>query len=477
MKNQLGFLFLLVFLLAQTPAFAQPKHSIAFRHVWYNYITPQDDNFDFGEDFTNIFSDSKGSGLEIAYQNRLFPNGFLVIPVKVGVTQTTAGDDAPRQFVGNLDALLQYSLFKHGSLINVPLHAGLGTTWFAEDEEFDFGVPVGLGVNVRILPNLYLNGQTQYRLSFNDRNAWHHGFGLVFFFGQTIVPPVPDRDGDGISDIDDKCPDQPGVVALFGCPDRDNDGVADRDDICPDQAGLAAFMGCPDRDGDGVVDSADACPDVAGSKSFYGCPDTDNDGVEDRDDRCPTEAGPVSNLGCPIKDRDSDGVPDADDRCPDNPGAAGNRGCPDRDNDGVVDIDDRCPDKAGPSTNRGCPEIKAEDKAVLDLAVKDVQFNSGKATLLASSFASLDKVAKLMLDYSDYSLDIKGHTDSQGDAEMNHKLSHQRAQTCYDYLVKKGVPASRMSHAGFGETKPIADNMNAAGRAKNRRVEFDMHLK
>lgn len=477
MKNQLGMLFLLLFLLAQTPAFAQSKHSIAFRYVWYNYITPQDDNFDFGQDFENIFSDAKGSGLEIAYQNRLFPNGFLVIPVKVGVTQTTAGDDAPRQFVGSLDALFQYSLFKHGSLINVPLHAGVGSTWFAEDEEFDFGIPLGLGINVRLLPNLYLNGQTQYRVSFNERHAWHYGFGLTYFFGQTITPPPADRDKDGISDTDDKCPDQPGTAALMGCPDRDGDGIADRDDICPDQAGVKEFYGCPDRDGDGVVDQADACPDVVGSKSFYGCPDTDDDGIEDRDDRCPTEAGPIGNLGCPIKDRDNDGVADADDRCPDNPGAAGNRGCPDRDNDGVVDIDDRCPDSAGPAANRGCPEIKAEDKAKLIMAVKTVEFNTGKATLLASSFPTLDEVAKLMSVYPDYSLTIAGYTDSQGDAGLNLNLSKKRAQACYDYLVKKGIPASRMTHDGFGETKPVADNMNAAGRAKNRRVEFDMKLK
>lgn len=482
MKNQLGMLFLLVILLAQTPAFTQPKHSFTFRYVWYNYSTPQDESLNFDKDLHKIFSESKGSGFEIAYQNRIIPNGFLVVPLKVGVTQTSNAENAPRQFIGNLDALFQYSLFKHGSLINIPIHAGVGSTYFERDEVLDFNIPLGLGINVRLLPNLYLNGQTQYRVSFKERDgiwrdSWHHGFGLTFFFGQTIAPPLPDGDKDGIIDADDQCPDQIGSAALFGCPDRDNDGVADEDDVCPDQAGFAALNGCPDRDGDGVVDGADACPDVKGSKSSYGCPDTDGDGIEDRDDRCPNEAGPVSNNGCPVNDRDIDGVSDADDRCPDNAGPAGNRGCPDRDSDGVVDIDDRCPDKAGPSSNRGCPEIKAEDRAVLDLAVKDVQFNTGNATLLAASNATLDKVVKLMNDYPDYSLDIKGYTDSQGDAGVNLDLSKKRAHACSDYLVKKGIAASRITHEGLGETKPVADNINAAGRAKNRRVEFDMRLK
>ncbi|MEW5717181.1 MAG: thrombospondin type 3 repeat-containing protein, partial [Chloroflexota bacterium] len=134
-----------------------------------------------------------------------------------------------------------------------------------------------------------------------------------------------DRDGDGVLDSRDACPDQPGTEAARGCPDRDGDGVRDADDACPAQAGLPTQRGCPapsaqDRDGDGLRDSADACPDQPGSPGAQGCPDADGDGVRDSADACPREPGDAQN-GCPTPgDADGDGVPDASDACPRAPG-------------------------------------------------------------------------------------------------------------------------------------------------------------
>lgn len=88
-------------------------------------------------------------------------------------------------------------------------------------------------------------------------------------------------------------------VNLHPEEDRDGDGVPDKDDLCPDTPGLASLQGCPDKDGDGIPDHLDACPDVAGPAEFNGCPDTDGDGVPDNLDRCPKVAGPASNHGCP----------------------------------------------------------------------------------------------------------------------------------------------------------------------------------
>jgi OmpA-OmpF porin, OOP family len=94
-------------------------------------------------------------------------------------------------------------------------------------------------------------------------------------------------------------------VDEFGClPDRDGDGVPDLVDKCPDDAGKAIYFGCNDRDGDGILDHEDACPDEFGLKELKGCPDKglgdkDKDGTIDRDDLCPTVPGPKSNKGCP----------------------------------------------------------------------------------------------------------------------------------------------------------------------------------
>ncbi len=81
-----------------------------------------------------------------------------------------------------------------------------------------------------------------------------------------------------------------------------------------------------DRDGDGVPDDLDKCPDAAGLPKFSGCPDSDGDGIPDYVDRCPNEPGTGKNRGCP--DRDNDGIPDHLDQCPDQQGTKENKGCP-----------------------------------------------------------------------------------------------------------------------------------------------------
>jgi outer membrane protein OmpA-like peptidoglycan-associated protein len=90
----------------------------------------------------------------------------------------------------------------------------------------------------------------------------------------------------------------------MGCPDKDGDGITDADDKCPDVAGLAKYLGCPipDTDGDGINDEQDKCISEKGVARYQGCPvpDTDKDGVNDEEDKCRNEAGPVSNFGCPV---------------------------------------------------------------------------------------------------------------------------------------------------------------------------------
>jgi outer membrane protein OmpA-like peptidoglycan-associated protein len=83
--------------------------------------------------------------------------------------------------------------------------------------------------------------------------------------------------------------------------DRDGDGVVDEKDACPDSAGPIALIGCPDSDGDGVPNNKDKCPNVKGSPNFQGCPapDSDGDSVNDDEDKCPLVKGLVSNHGCP----------------------------------------------------------------------------------------------------------------------------------------------------------------------------------
>ncbi|PHN07574.1 hypothetical protein CRP01_05590 [Flavilitoribacter nigricans DSM 23189 = NBRC 102662] len=294
--------------------------------------------------------------------------------------------------------------------------------------------------------------------------------------GNLSARGCPDQDGDGIEDLEDICPGIPGVYELSGCPDSDGDKVADRFDLCPDVPGKESTQGCPDLDGDGFRDDLDECPGEAGTKLLLGCPDCDGDGIGNASDECPTVAGTFEFNGCPFADADKDGVPDEDDRCPEVAGTVYNDGCPDTDNDWVVDIDDRCPETPGLRSNAGCPPLPEEAKTILEFATRNIKFETGSAKLKQASLKTLDEIAGIMEEYDYYQLTISGHTDSRGKDALNLKLSKERAEACFDYLVKQGVDPERMIHDGFGETQPIGDNRTAAGRQKNRRVTFDLSI-
>lgn len=109
-----------------------------------------------------------------------------------------------------------------------------------------------------------------------------------------------------------------------------------------------------------------------------------------------------------------------------------------------------------------------------DLAA--IQFETGSATLTASSAAVLDEAASTLLDALEarpgLAIEIEGHTDNTGDADANLALSQARADAVVTALTDRGVPAAVLTATGLGQTEPIADNSTDEGRAQNRRVEF-----
>ncbi|MBI1182680.1 type IX secretion system membrane protein PorP/SprF [bacterium] len=115
----------------------------------------------------------------------------------------------------------------------------------------------------------------------------------------------------------------------------------------------------------------------------------------------------------------------------------------------------------------------AEKVVVVDGSVaNDLQFESGSAKLTNSSKEELNKIAAFLTVNKDMMLDISGHTDNTGNADANLILSKKRAQAVFDYLVSLGISPDRMSHQGYGDSKPLADNGTEAGRIANRRVEL-----
>jgi outer membrane protein OmpA-like peptidoglycan-associated protein len=117
------------------------------------------------------------------------------------------------------------------------------------------------------------------------------------------------------------------------------------------------------------------------------------------------------------------------------------------------------------------------DKVILtpsNIAITDkVQFEVGKADLKPMSFALLDEVVTVMKGNPQIELvEIGGHTDITGSADLNRKLSQQRAESVMKYIASKGIAKSRLEAKGFGPDVPIADNNTPEGQEANRRVEF-----
>lgn len=352
-------------------------------------------------------------------------------------------------------------------------HVSGGRIWNGRD----YIIPVGGGIKYNFCNGFAMQYQLLYNFTNHDKRDGRanghneqfasHTIGFVFSFGGKRNK---DNDSDGVVNKYDLCPDAPGLITLSGCPDSDGDGLKDSEDQCPNVKGLPQFQGCPDTDSDGIKDSEDRCPTLKGLPQFQGCPDSDEDGIPDYEDKCPTIKGLAQFQGCP--DSDGDGIQDPLDRCPTMAGPVALKGCPDRDGDGIPDIEDKCPDQDGVSANKGCPEITAEEKLVFDKALRGIQFQSGKSTILSISYPIIDEVVGVLNSNPSYNLEINGHTDNTGTPAHNLRLSQERADAVKAYFVGKGIASKRIESSGFGDTQPVSDNYTEKGRALNRRVEF-----
>ncbi|WP_438027884.1 OmpA family protein [Sorangium sp. So ce233] len=255
--------------------------------------------------------------------------------------------------------------------------------------------------------------------------------------------PVADLDGDSVPDAEDACPRvigearppaaAPGARPAFrrGCPpDRDDDGIYDVDDRCPDEPGVSSA----------AADDAGAAPE--GSANTASRPTSEG----------PANAGsrPTSKHGCPA-DTDGDGIPNVADACP------YERGKPSEDR-----------------ATHGCPfAVRIEGSQIVIL--QQVQFPTGRAEIEPESFELLSEVAAVLEEHPEIArVAVDGHTDNQGADQANLRLSQRRALAVVAWLTAHGIDARRLEARGFGARRPIADNRTREGRARNRRVEFQI---
>jgi len=217
-----------------------------------------------------------------------------------------------------------------------------------------------------------------------------------------------------------------------------------------------------DRDGDGLFDDVDACPDTSGvatnDPATNGCPrgDRDHDLVFDDEDACADAPGlrtadPKTN-GCPRGDRDNDTVFDDEDACPDVPGLrtddAGTNGCP------------------APGE-----QVRLEgDKIVLDDVIHfdvDSPRLTRPSSTICKKVADFIQVNPDVLE-----VDIEGHADETGTDAHNLVLSRHRAEAVKDILVENGVDPTRISTRAYGESRPRVSGHAEEQLRQNRRVEF-----
>ncbi len=106
------------------------------------------------------------------------------------------------------------------------------------------------------------------------------------------------------------------------------------------------------------------------------------------------------------------------------------------------------------------------------IVLRNVNFESGSARLTPTSLAVVDTLAATLRAHPEVVVEVRGHTDSVGPADVNLDLSQRRAGAVRDELVQRGVAPGRITAVGYGEDFPIADNSTREGRARNRRVEL-----
>jgi outer membrane beta-barrel protein len=421
----------------------------------------------------NIFLSPPQDNLNMGGRLSYFINNMWAFEVLGGFTPTELESPA----TGDLDFL----------------HYGVGALWFP------FAKPAGGpflalgGGGIRLNPS---SGDGQ------NRPQATAGLGVRYFLSENIGLTAEARDvmapAEGVTELGDLGSDlthnmviSGGITLSFGgsAKDSDGDGVTDRQDTCPDTPAGATVNaeGCPqDADGDGVFDGIDQCANTAKGAMVdaRGCPkDSDRDGVLDGVDQCADtpEGAKVGANGCPT-DADADGVFDGIDTCPNSPKGArvDSVGCPrDSDGDGVLDGLDKCADtpKGARVDVDGCPiEVMERETEMLEtgmLRLQNINFETGKSAILADSYPALDVVGAVLVKWPEVRMEVGGHTDSRGSAELNQSLSEKRAQSVVDYLVGRfPIKRDMFTVKGYGESKPLVPNTDALNMAKNRRVEL-----
>ena len=278
-------------------------------------------------------------------------------------------------------------------------------------------------------------------------------------------PELADTDGDGLNDGEEYLTYTTNPLQA----DTDLDGLNDYAEVKVNKTNPLIA----DTDSDGLKDGEE----FTQYKTDPLKADSDGDGLKDGDEVLKYKTNPLK------ADTDGEGLTDGDEvtKYKSDPLKA------DTDVDELSDYAEVMTHKTDPlkvdtdggtvadgvEVKRGTDPLDPSDDVVkvgVVYAMEDIYFDVNKTTIKPESEVRLNKVLKTLQTYSDITVEISGHTDSDGSDKSNQVLSEGRAESVKKWLVDKGIERTRIVTIGFGESKPVADNKTKEGKQKNRRI-------
>ena len=360
-----------------------------------------------------------------------------IIPAGIGA-EFALGERVFLDFAlgGALSSTYDLDSYRSGSddLWDAYFNASLGLTFTGENCKADKDMD-GLGKCDEV------------KIGTDPKNADTDGDGLndgEEYLTYKTDPLVVDTDGDQLNDFEEVKSTKTNPLVV----DTDGDGLSDGDEVLKYKTDPLKV----DTDGDSLSDY----DEVMKYKTDPLKTDTDKDGLSDSEEVMKYKTDPLK------ADTDGDGLSDSEEvlKYKTNP--------MNKDTDAGT-VDDYT------EVKRGTDPLNAEDDVVkigVPIILEGITFDVNKTTIKPESENTLMKALKTLQTYPEISVEIIGHTDSDGSAKSNQKLSEGRAESVKAWLVSKGIDGNRITTKGYGEDKPVADNKTKEGKQKNRRIEF-----